>query len=319
MISLVTGGAGFIGSHLCRELLNRGRKVICLDNFLTGKRSHVEDLLDRPEFSLAEADVVDPFCFEADEIYHLACPASPVHYREDPVYTAKVCFLGALHALELAEKNGARVLLTSTSEVYGEPEVHPQPESYHGNVNPIGPRACYDEGKRIAETLFFDAWRTKGTDIRVVRIFNTYGPCMEANDGRIVSNFITQALQGEDITIYGDGTQTRSFCYVEDTVEALIRMMESEQTGPVNIGNPEERSVLSAAQEILKQTGSASELVYRTLPTDDPTRRRPDITRARTLLGWNPKVSFEEGVARTIAWFRTESQACRRGADHERN
>ena len=305
--ALVTGGAGFIGSHLCRELMNRGRKVICLDNFLTGKRSHVEDLLDREDFSLVEADVVDPFCFEADEIYHLACPASPVHYREDPLYTARVCFLGALHALELAEKMGAKVLLTSTSEVYGEPEVHPQPESYHGNVNPIGPRACYDEGKRIAETLFFDAWRTKGTDIRVVRIFNTYGPCMEANDGRIVSNFITQALQGEDITIYGDGTQTRSFCYVEDTVEALIRMMGSEQTGPVNIGNPEERSVLSAAQEILRQTGSDSRLVYRALPTDDPTRRRPDISLAKSTLGWEPEIPFEEGIRRTIRWFSRQT------------
>ena len=306
---LVTGGAGFIGSHLCRELIRRGNRVICLDSFVTGDPDHVADLADLPAFSLVRADVTEPFAFDADQIYHLACPASPVHYREDPVMTAKTCFLGALHALQLADKTGARVLLTSTSEVYGEPMIHPQPETYWGNVNTTGPRACYDEGKRIAETLFFDMRRTKKTDIRVVRIFNTYGPCMEENDGRVISNFIAQALRGEDITLYGEGSQTRSFCYVEDTVEGLIRMMEQDrEPGPVNIGNPSERTVREVAEEILKQTGSRSRLVHRELPADDPTRRRPDITRARTLLGWEPQVPFEEGVARTIAWFREKVQ-----------
>ena len=319
---LVTGGAGFIGSQLCRKLLDSGDRVICLDNYLTGKRRNIEALCADPAFSVLEADVCDPIDLEADEIYHLACPASPVHYRADPVYTAKTCFLGAWNVLELAEKNHARVMLTSTSEVYGEPAVHPQTEDYRGNVNPTGPRACYDEGKRAAEALFFDYWRTRGTDIRVVRIFNTYGPNMEANDGRIVSNFITQALAGEDITIYGEGMQTRSFCYVDDTVEGLIRMMaqngEAEGAksidecsrapvylGPVNLGNPEERTVISAAKEILKQTGSASKLVYLALPDDDPTRRLPDISRAKKLLGWEPAVPFSEGIAKTIEYFKS--------------
>ena len=329
---LVTGGAGFIGSHLCRELVRRGHDVFCLDCFLTGTKENIQDLPapggqtgeraclslnseaaqaetglpgNTGSFTLLERDVTVPVDLEVDEIYHLACPASPVHYREDPVFTAKTCFLGALNVLELAERNSARVLLTSTSEVYGEPAVHPQREDYRGNVNPIGPRACYDEGKRIAETLFFDYRRTRGTDIRVVRIFNTYGPYMEANDGRVISNFVTQALAGEDITIYGDGRQTRSLCYVDDTVEALIRMMETESvTGPVNIGNPEERTILSIAEEIIHQTGSGSKIVFCELPADDPTRRCPDISLARELLGWEPKTSFAEGLARTIGWFR---------------
>ena len=304
---LVTGGAGFIGSHLCEKLLEKGFDVICFDNMLTGAYDNIIPLFENPRFRFITGNVIEAFSFEVDAIFNLACPASPVQYQYDPIMTAKTSFLGMLNSLELARSRGIRILQASTSEVYGNPEVHPQYESYWGNVNPIGVRACYDEGKRIAETLFFDAWRTKGTDIRVVRIFNTYGPCMEANDGRIVSNFITQALQGEDITIYGDGTQTRSFCYVEDTVEALIRMMGSEQTGPVNIGNPEERSVLSAAQEILRQTGSDSRLVYRALPTDDPTRRRPDISLAKRTLGWEPEIPFEEGIRRTIRWFSRQT------------
>ena len=305
---LVTGGAGFLGSHLCRELLRRGCKVTAMDNFLTGRKGNIEDLLANPAFSLAEADVTEPFDFPVDEIYHLACPASPIQYRVDPIYTARICFLGALHALELADRQHARVLLASSSEVYGEPEVHPQPESYRGNVSTTGPRACYDEGKRMAETLFFDALRTRKTDVRIVRIFNTYGPCMDPKDGRIVSNFIEQALQGKSLTVYGDGSQTRSFCYVEDTVNGLIRMMEHEPPchGPVNIGNPEERTVLSAAEEILRQTGAASGLDFKPLPEDDPTRRKPDIRLAKELLGWEPRIPFSEGVRRTTVWFREQ-------------
>ena len=317
---LVTGGAGFIGSHLCRALIRQGHKVFCLDNLYTGSLENIKDLMDDPDFVFAEADVTclasamsggsdgntsDDLPRRIDRIYHLACPASPVQYRRDPVYTAKTCFLGALGVLELAERMNARVLLTSTSEVYGDPDVHPQTESYRGNVNPIGPRACYDEGKRISETLFFDFYREKKVDIRVVRVFNTYGPCMQEDDGRIVSNFIAQALRGEDITIYGSGSQTRSFCYVEDMVRGLICMMENEfYVGPVNLGNPEERTVLSAAHEILRQTGTSSRLTFRPLPEDDPTRRRPDISRARDLLGWEPAVGFREGIGETVAYFR---------------
>lgn len=306
---LVTGGAGFIGSHLCRALLAQGHEVICLDNFLTGTKEHITDMMDDPKFSFVEADVIEPFEAEADQIYHLACPASPVHYQEDPIYTARVCFLGALHALELARKNNARILLTSTSEVYGDPAIHPQPESYRGNVNPIGPRACYDEGKRIAETLFFDALRTCGTDIRVVRIFNTYGPAMEMDDGRIVSNFINQALRGDPVTIYGDGSQTRSFCYVSDMVRGIILMMENEGCiGPVNLGNPQERTVFSAAEEIIRRTGSQSMITYHPLPVDDPRRRQPDISTAKRMLGWQPEVSFAEGIEQTIRYFREQRQ-----------
>ena len=319
---LVTGGAGFIGSHLCRALLRRGDAVICLDNYRTGTAGHVADLADDPSFALVEADVTEPFGDAAlaaaakvaqiaaepkiDEIYHLACPASPVHYREDPIYTARTCFLGALNVLELADACGARVLLTSTSEVYGDPSVHPQKESYRGNVSTVGPRACYDEGKRIAETLFFDMRRTRGVDARVVRIFNTYGPNMEENDGRIVSNFVSQALKNEDITIYGDGSQTRSFCYVDDTVRALLLMMGLKKgpETPVNLGNPEEHSVLDAAKMIIEHTGSQSKITYHPLPVDDPTRRRPDITLAKELLGWSPETPFAEGLDRTIQYFR---------------
>ena len=320
--TILVTGAGFIGSHLCRRLLKDGNRVICLDDFRTGSRDHIADLMGDPMFSLLEADVIEPVELDVDQIYHLACAASPVRYREDPVGTAKTCFLGALRMLELADREHARILLTSTSEVYGEPAVHPQPESYRGNVSSIGPRACYDEGKRIAETLFFDFWRTRGTDIRVVRIFNTYGPCMEADDGRIVSNFLSQALRNEDITVYGDGLQTRSFCYVEDMIRGLIRMMAlepreeacggeeelPEHIGPVNLGNPEERTVLSAAEEILRLTGSASRIVFRDLPKDDPSRRRPDIARAERLLGWKPEIPFSEGIARTAAWFREQAR-----------
>ena len=319
---LVTGGAGFIGSRLCEMLLAEGNRVICLDNLLTGRIGHIRPLLADPSFSFIERDVAEPFRIDADRIYHLACPASPVHYREDPHRTAKTCFLGAFNVLSEAERCGARVLLASTSEVYGDPAVHPQTEDYRGSVNPDGPRACYDEGKRIAETLFFDALRTKGTDVRVVRIFNTYGPRMEAADGRIISNFISQALSGRDLTVYGDGLQTRSFCYVDDLVPGLIRMMENEPAadggtvcketglplvhGPVNLGNPSERTVLSVAEEILRLTGSASKIIFRPLPADDPARRQPDVARAKTLLGWEPAVSFEEGISRTIEWFRED-------------
>ncbi len=321
---LVTGGAGFIGSRLCEKLLSDGNRVICFDNLSTGRKKHVRALLSDPAFSFVEGDVTEPFGIEADRIYHLACPASPSRYRRDPHYTARTCFLGALHVLDAAERSGARALLASTSEVYGDPGVHPQREDYRGNVNPDGPRACYDEGKRVAETLFFDAARTKGTDIRVVRIFNTYGPRMEAEDGRIVSNFISQALAGKDLTVYGTGLQTRSFCYVDDLVDGLVRMMEQEAPadgdvcaetglplmyGPVNLGNPEERTVLSAAEEILRQTGSASRIAYCPLPMDDPARRQPDISRAKALLFWEPETPFAEGIRRTIDWFREDGNS----------
>ncbi|MBQ8994225.1 MAG: SDR family oxidoreductase [Oscillospiraceae bacterium] len=301
---LVTGGAGFIGSHLCRRLLQQGHEVICLDNLASGSRSNIEPLFEDPNFSFLEQDVQAPVDLTVDRIYNLACPASPVHYQEDPVQTFKTSVLGALNMLELATRNSARILQTSTSEVYGDPLVHPQRESYWGNVNPIGIRSCYDEGKRGAETLFFDYHRQYGTDIRVVRIFNTYGPLMANDDGRVVSNFIVEALKGEDITIYGDGSQTRSFCYVDDTVRALMLMMETEGiTGPVNVGNPNEIPVKVLADHIIRLTGSSSNIVYQDLPQDDPVRRKPDISSAKELLGWTPEVPLEEGLQKTIESF----------------
>ena len=307
---LVTGGAGFIGSHLCRRLIQEGHEVICLDNLFTGSLENVRDLMENSRFVFLEHDVTEPYDVQADQIYNLACPASPVHYQEDPVKTAKTGFLGALHALELAKKRNASVLQTSTSEVYGEPQVHPQTENYRGNVNPIGIRACYDEGKRIAETLFFDYHRMYGTDIRVVRIFNTYGPFMNPLDGRVVSNFISQALRGEDITVYGDGSQTRSFCYVSDMVEGLIRMMNQKSgfTGPVNLGNPAEITVRELAERVLEKINSGAKITFRSLPSDDPTRRRPDISLAKEKLGWTPVVSLEEGLKETIRYFKNRSE-----------
>ena len=303
---LVTGGAGFIGSFLCARLLEQGCEVLCVDNFFTGRRLNVQPLLDNPAFELMRHDVCFPLYVEVDEIYNLACPASPVHYQYDPVQTTKVSVHGAINMLGLAKRVGARILQASTSEVYGDPAIHPQSEDYWGNVNPIGIRACYDEGKRCAETLFFDYHRQHALEIKVVRIFNTYGPRMHPNDGRVVSNFIVQALRGEDITIFGDGQQTRSFCYVDDLVEVIVRMMASEAslTGPVNIGNPGEYSMLQLAETILRMTGSKSKLIFKPLPEDDPKQRRPDITIARTKLGWEPTVSLEDGLAPTIAYFR---------------
>ena len=302
---LVTGGAGFIGSHLCRALLARGNEVICLDNFYTGRKANIADLLSHPEFEIARHDIVMPLYYEVDEIYNLACPASPVHYQYNPVKTVKTNVIGSANVLGLAKRLHARVLQASTSEVYGDPQVHPQTESYWGNVNPIGVRSCYDEGKRCAETLFFDYHRQNKVDIRVVRIFNTYGPNMLENDGRVVSNFVVQALRGEDITIYGDGRQTRSFCYVSDLVEGLIRMMEQDYIGPVNLGNPHEMTIAEIAELIVRLTGSSSKLVFRPLPKDDPVKRKPDITLAKEKLGWQPKVVLEDGLQKTIAYFQT--------------
>ena len=301
---LVTGGAGFIGSHLCRRLVNEGNRVTCLDNLFTGRRENVDDLMGSDRFSLIVADVCDPYDLEVDEIYNLACPASPPHYQLDPVKTTMTSVLGAVHALDLATRTGARVLQTSTSEVYGDPEMHPQAEAYRGNVSCTGTRACYDEGKRVAETLFLDYARTRGTDIRIVRIFNTYGPGMRADDGRVVSNFICQALKGEEITVYGDGSQTRSFCFVDDLVEGLVRMMGQDGfTGPVNLGNPHEFTVRELAELVVEMTGSRSSIVYRDLPADDPTRRRPNISLAGEKLGWAPTIELREGLAKTIDYF----------------
>ena len=304
MRTLVTGGAGFIGSHLCERLLDDGAEVLCLDNFFTGRRRNVEHLLGRPGFEVIRHDVIEPILLEIDRIYHLACPASPVHYQYNPVKTVKTNVMGTINMLGLAKRVRARLLQASTSEVYGDPEVHPQPESYWGNVNPIGPRSCYDEGKRIAETLCFDYHRQNQVDIRVVRIFNTYGPRMLADDGRVVSNFVVSALRGEDITVYGDGSQTRSFCYVDDLIEGLVAMMgQDDAIGPVNLGNPEEFTILQLAQLVIELTGSKSAIVHRELPQDDPTRRRPDIRRARELLEWTPSVSVADGLKRTIGYF----------------
>lgn len=302
---LVTGGAGFIGSHLCERLLAAGQQVLCVDNFFTGDRANVAGLLGHPDFELMRYDVTFPLYVEVDEIYNLACPASPVHYQFDPVQTTKTSVVGAINMLGLAKRTRARVLQASTSEVYGDPAVHPQQEGYWGNVNPIGPRSCYDEGKRCAETLFFDYRRQHRLEIKVVRIFNTYGPRMHPQDGRVVSNFIVQALGGEDITIYGDGQQTRSFCYVDDLVSGLLAMMATDDTctGPVNLGNPGEFTMLELAERVIALVGSRSRVVHRPLPQDDPRQRRPDISLARDQLGWTPRVQLDEGLKKTIAYF----------------
>ena len=305
MIILVTGGAGFLGSHLCERLLNQGHEVLCLDNFFTGRRKNVAHLAENPNFELIRHDVVDPFKFEVDRIYNLACPASPVHYQYNPIKTVKTSVMGAINCLGLAKRVGARILQASTSEVYGDPEVHPQPESYRGNVNPIGLRACYDEGKRCAETLFFDYHRENKVDIRVVRIFNTYGPRMLPDDGRVVSNFIVQALKGEDLTIYGDGSQTRSFCYMDDLLEAMIRTMEQDDiVGPINIGNPNEFTIRELAETVLEKVQSSSKLVESPLPSDDPTQRKPDISLAQKVLQWEPKIQLDQGLGKTIPYFK---------------
>jgi len=302
---LVTGGAGFLGSHLCERLLNEGNEVICVDNFFSSTRRNIEHLLDHRRFDLVRHDVTFPLFVEVDAIYNLACPASPIHYQFDPVQTTKTSVHGAINMLGLAKRVRARILQASTSEVYGDPAVHPQEESYWGNVNPIGIRSCYDEGKRCAETLFFDYFRQHALKIKVVRIFNTYGPNMHPNDGRVVSNFIVQALKGEPITLYGHGNQTRSFCYVSDLVEGLVRMMKSDDsvTGPINLGNPEEFTIRQLAETVVLLTGSKSEIVYRALPSDDPQQRKPDIAKARELLDWSPSVQLNEGLESTIRYF----------------
>jgi UDP-glucuronate decarboxylase len=312
---LVTGGAGFLGSHLCERLLRDGASVLCVDNFYTGTRDNVEHLLGHPYFEVMRHDVTFPLHVEVDAIYNLACPASPIHYQRDPVATTKVSVLGALNMLGLAKRTRARILQASTSEIYGDPEVHPQPEGYVGHVNPIGPRSCYDEGKRCAETLFFDYHRQHGVDIRVARIFNTYGPRMHPNDGRVVSNFIVQALMNRPITLYGDGSQTRSFCYVDDLVDGLIRLMECDGATalPVNLGNPEEYTVRALAEEVLAIAGAGAALVHRPLPQDDPRQRRPDIARARALLHWAPTIGLREGLERTITYFRRHANRWGRG------
>ena len=301
---LVTGGAGFIGSNLCERLLERGDYVICLDNFFTGGRQNVENLLGSPNFELVEHDVVEPFYTDVDEIYNLACPASPPHYQYDSVKTLKTSVLGIINMLELAKKCGAKILQASTSEVYGNPLVHPQDESYRGNVNPIGVRSCYDEGKRAAETLMMDYRRQYSVDTKIVRIFNTYGPKMSPDDGRVVSNFVMQTLRGEDITVYGDGMQTRSFCYVDDLVEGLVRMMSSDEVGPVNLGNPSERTVLDFAKLVVELTGAKSKIVFKPLPSDDPVKRQPNIELAKARLGWEPRVDIKDGLRKTIEYFR---------------
>jgi UDP-glucuronate decarboxylase len=305
---LITGGAGFLGSHLSDRLLKDGNEVICLDNFFTGRKANIAHLLGRPDFELVRHDGIDPFKFEVDQIYNLACPASPPHYQYNAIKTVKTSVMGAINCLGLAKRTKARVFQASTSEVYGDPAIHPQPESYWGNVNPIGIRSCYDEGKRVAETLFMDYHRQNQVDIRIVRIFNTYGPRMHPNDGRVVSNFIVQALKGDDITIYGDGLQTRSFCYVDDLIEGFVRLMnQNAVTGPINIGNPGEFTMLQLAELTLKLTGSKSKIVHRPLPGDDPKQRRPDITLAQKHLdNWAPTVALEEGLSRTIAYFKTQ-------------
>ncbi|TXD48965.1 MULTISPECIES: UDP-glucuronic acid decarboxylase family protein [unclassified Polaribacter] len=304
---LVTGGAGFVGSHLCERLLNEGNEVYCLDNFFTGQKKNVLHLLDNPYFELIRHDVTSPFFIETDQIYNLACPASPVHYQYNPIKTMKTSVMGAINMLGLAKRVGARILQASTSEVYGDPLVHPQNESYWGHVNPIGDRACYDEGKRSAETLFVNYHKQNKVDIKIIRIFNTYGPNMHPNDGRVVSNFIVQALQNHDITVYGEGNQTRSFQYVDDLVEGMIRLMNSRDgfTGPVNVGNPHEFTILELAQKVIELTGSKSKIIYKPLPSDDPMQRQPDISLAKKELDWSPNVQLEEGLTKTINFFKT--------------
>jgi UDP-glucuronate decarboxylase len=304
---LVTGGGGFLGSHLCERLLNEGHEVICLDNFFTGTKQNVLELMSNPRFELLRHDVTLPLYIEVDEIYNLACPASPIHYQHDPVQTTKTCVHGAINMLGLAKRTGAKILQASTSEVYGDPEVHPQVESYWGRVNPIGIRSCYDEGKRCAETLFMDYHRQHKLRIKIARIFNTYGPKMHANDGRVVSNFVVQALKGEPITIYGDGAQTRSFCYVDEMVDAFVRLMNTDDDfiGPVNLGNPGEFTIRELAEKTLHMTGSRSELINRPLPEDDPTQRQPDISLAKEKLGWEPVVKLDEGLGKTIDYFKS--------------
>lgn len=302
---LITGGAGFLGSHLCDRLIEQGHEIICLDNFFTGRKSNIQHLVGNPRFELIRHDVIDPFKFEVDRIYNLACPASPPHYQYNPIKTMKTSVVGAINCLGLAKRVKARVFQASTSEVYGDPNVHPQPEAYWGHVNPIGLRSCYDEGKRAAETLFFDYHRENGVDIRVIRIFNTYGPRMLPDDGRVVSNFIVQALQGKDLTVYGEGSQTRSFCYVDDLVDGFMRFMEQEKiVGPMNLGNPGEFTMLQLAELVLKKVGGKSKITHLPLPSDDPKQRRPDITLAKDTLGWEPKVPLEDGIERTIAYFK---------------
>ena len=302
---LVTGGAGFLGSHLCDRLLRDGHEVVCLDNLFTGRKSNIEHLLANSRFEFVRHDVTDPFKVEVEQIYNLACPASPPHYQYNPIKTIKTSVMGSINCLGLAKRLKARVFQASTSEVYGDPQVHPQPESYWGNVNPIGKRSCYDEGKRCAETLFFDYHRENRVDIRVARIFNTYGPRMLPDDGRVVSNFIVQALKGQPLTVYGDGTQTRSFCFVDDLIEGLVRMMKQTETvGPLNLGNPDEFTMLRLAELTLKLVGGKSKIVHQPLPADDPRQRRPDITLARRILKWKPAIALEEGLKRTIAYFR---------------
>ena len=302
---MVTGGAGFLGSHLCERLLDEGYDVLCVDNYYTGSKRNIAHLLGNPYFELCRHDITFPLYVEVDEIYNLACPASPIHYQNDPVQTTKVNVHGSINMLGLAKRIKAKILQASTSEVYGDPTVHPQPESYHGNVNCIGPRSCYDEGKRCAETLFFDYFRQHNLKIKVARIFNTYGPRMHLNDGRVVSNFIAQALQGKPLAIFGDGTQTRSFCYVDDLVEGLIRLMQSpdDVTGPINLGKPDEFKILELAEKVIELTNSSSEIIFKPLPTDDPQQRRPDITLAGKVLGWEPKIMLAEGLKKTIAYF----------------
>lgn len=308
---LITGGAGFLGSHLCESLLNQGHDVLCADNFYTSTRDNILHLLKNPKFELLRHDVTFPLYVEVDQIYNMACPASPIHYQRDPVQTTKTSVHGAINMLGLAKRTGARILQASTSEVYGDPQIHPQTEDYWGNVNPIGIRSCYDEGKRCAETLFFDYWRQHKTEIKVARIFNTYGPRMLPDDGRVVSNFIVQALSGQDITIYGDGSQTRSFCFVDDLVDGLIALMNSktELTGPVNLGNPVEFSIRELAEKVISLTKSPSEIVFEPLPQDDPTQRQPDITQAIAELGWEPEVGLEDGLESTVAYFRSRAGA----------
>lgn len=302
---LVTGGAGFIGSHLCKRLVSEGNRVLCIDNLYTGSLSNIEELMADENFTFIKHDIINPFHADVDQIYNLACPASPPHYQADPVKTFKTSVIGILNMLELAKENDATILQASTSEVYGDPKVHPQNETYWGNVNPIGIRSCYDEGKRSAETLMTDYNRMYGTKIRIIRIFNTYGPYMDKDDGRVVSNFIIQALQNHDITIYGDGSQTRSFCYVSDLVEGMIRMMNNEKSfiGPVNLGNPNERTILEFAKNIIDMTKSKSQITFKPLPKDDPTKRKPDISLAKEMLDWEPRVGFDEGIGNTIKYF----------------